>query len=187
MHIPTHLMSGWCIGNLFHLTGRQRVMCMVAASAADLDGLSIVGGLDAYQTYHHEVGHNLPFGVLVCVVLWWFSGKRFWPLVLYVVLFHLHLLMDFFGSGPWWPIYYFWPFSHWSLDNHNWSWAFHSWQNTTVAAAFLTWMIAIAVYCGRTPLEVLMPNLDRQLVDLARRFLGSPKHDQEQTAAGPQQ
>ena len=33
MHIPTHLMSGWCIASLFDLTLRERLLCMLAASA----------------------------------------------------------------------------------------------------------------------------------------------------------
>src|SRR5437016_3393863 len=39
MHIQTHIMSGWCAASLFPLTARQRLACMIAASAADLDGL----------------------------------------------------------------------------------------------------------------------------------------------------
>ena len=42
MHAPTHLMSGWCVGNLFRLTAVERVFCMIAASAADVDAVSRV-------------------------------------------------------------------------------------------------------------------------------------------------
>jgi hypothetical protein len=51
----------------------------------------VLGGWDAYQTYHHKIAH--------------------------LALFHLHLVMDFVGSGPGWGIYYFWPFSQWAADN----------------------------------------------------------------------
>ena len=103
-------MSGWCIANLFPLTSRQRLACMIAAS-----------------------------------------------------------LMDFFGSGPGWAIYYYWPFSRSAWDNRIWSWAFYSWQNITTAIVFLAWTIAIAIRAGRTPRELLMPNLDRQLVAWLRK------------------
>ena len=44
MHIPTHILSGWCIGNVLPLNGRERLFCMVAASVADFDGLGIIFG-----------------------------------------------------------------------------------------------------------------------------------------------
>ena len=172
MHCPTHLMSGWCIGNLFPLSGGQRLACMLAAAMADVDALSVVGGWDAYQIYHHKLAHNLPFGVLACAILWWFTGRRLWPFLLYLALFHLHLVMDFFGSGPGWGIYYFWPFSQWAADNWHYSWEFSSWQNSTTAGLLLLWTIGIAYFRRRTPLEVVMPNLDRQLVDLLPRRAG---------------
>ena len=45
MHIPTHILSGWICGNFIPSFGpRERFFCMVAASAPDLDGLSLLGG-----------------------------------------------------------------------------------------------------------------------------------------------
>ena len=174
MHVQTHIMSGWCVANCFPLAPRHRLMCMIAASAADLDGLSLLFGQNAYWKYHHALGHNLPFGLVLCSVLVLLSGARLLPLLLYLALFHLHLVMDFFGSGPGWPIYYFWPFSVWTPDNRQWGWDFYSWQNITIAAALLVWTIAIAIRAGRTPLEALMPRLDRQLVEwLRKRFYRS--------------
>lgn len=175
MQVPTHIMSGWCAGNLLPgLTPRQRALCMVAASIADLDGLSILGGQASYWHWHHRVCHNLPFGILSSFVLTLFSRtrSRVWFFLLYLGLFHLHLNMDVFGSGPGWGIYYFWPFSNWMFDNQNWSWQFYSWQNILIAAGFLVWTIWIAVARGRTPLETVMPNLDRQLVLWLRGVLG---------------
>ena len=162
-------MSGWCIANLFPLTARQRLGCVIAASAADFDGVGIIFGQEAYWNYHHKLGHNLAFGLILCLLLTILIRGRLLVFLLLVALFHLHLLMDFFGSGPGWAIYYFWPFSNWALDNRHWSWAFYSWQNISAAAALFVWMIAIAIRAGRTPLETLMPNLDRQLVALLRR------------------
>jgi inner membrane protein len=185
MHVPTHLMSGWCIGNLFRISARERLMCMVAASVPDLDGLSIIGGTNAYMDYHHKICHNVPFGVVACTLLWIFSGRRFGALILYLALFHLHLVMDFFGSGPGWGIFYFWPFSQWSADNWRYSWEFTSWQNTTTAAVFLLWTIAIAIVRGRTPLEVPMANLDRQLVEWFRRRVGWKERQRPSTMSTP--
>jgi hypothetical protein len=48
MHIQTHIMSGWCLGNYAKLTPRERFCCMLAASWADLDGLGMLAGPEVY-------------------------------------------------------------------------------------------------------------------------------------------
>jgi inner membrane protein len=169
MHVQTHVLSGWCLANLFPLSPRQRLGAMIAASAADLDGLGIVFGQEAYWRYHHTLGHNLLFGLVLSLILAMIAGRRVGVLFLYLNLFHLHLLMDFFGSGPGWPIAYLWPFSRQVWDNRHWSWAFYSWENISTAAVFVAWTVLIVRRKGRTPLEALMPNLDRQLVRIFRR------------------
>jgi len=171
LQIPIHIMSGWCAANLLpRLSPRQRLMSMIAASIADLDGLSILGGQQAYWHWHHRICHNLPFGILVAAVLAAVSGRTIGLFILYLALFHLHLDLDIFGSGPGWGIFYFWPFSNWMFDNTHLSWEFYSWQNITIAGVLLAWTIAIAVRDRRTPLEAIMPDLDRQLVAFFRKL-----------------
>src|SRR5438045_101828 len=106
-------MSGWCVASLFRLTPRERLFCMAAASLADVDGLSIVFGREAYWDYHHVLGHNVVFAVLVALILTAFSTHRPMAFALYVALAHLHLVLDYFGAGPNWRIYYLWPLSRW--------------------------------------------------------------------------
>ena len=43
MHVQTHLLSGWCLGNAFGLQKRGRTLAIAAAGLPDLDGLGIVG------------------------------------------------------------------------------------------------------------------------------------------------
>ena len=147
MHVQTHILSGWCAANVPSLTPRERGFAMLAATLADLDGLGIVFGEEFYFRYHHKLGHNLAFGLLLATLLTAFSRNRRKSFFLYIALFHLHLLLDYFGSGPGWPIYYLWPFSQRTLVNPN-AWEFNSWQNRVAALAFLIWTIAIAVRCG---------------------------------------
>ena len=123
---------------------------------------------DDYVKYHHVLGHNLLFGVVVSAILAVFSvhrAKAFW---LYLGLFHLHLVLDYFGSGSGWGIHYLWPFSSLEILNPD-AWNFFSWQNLCAAAGFLVWTIAIISRCGRTPLEFIMLSLDRQIVRLFQR------------------
>jgi len=164
-------MSGWCVGNCFKLSARERLFCMLAASLADLDGLGILVSKELYWDYHHKLCHNLPFALVGSIVLAVFSPSRLRSFFIYLGLFHLHLVMDYFGSGPDWEIYYLWPFSQWSVINPK-AWEFYSWQNMSFAAGFLIWTIVIAIRAGRTPLETIMPSLDTQLVDWLRRRLG---------------
>jgi hypothetical protein len=165
MHIPTHLMSGWCAANLLPLNARERLLCMIAATGADVDGLGIIFGREsaAYWDYHHKLAHNLPFALLLAGILTIFSTRRVLAFVLYLALAHLHLLMDYLGSGPNWPIDYLWPFSNWRLRNDA-AWPFYSWQNMVTALALLLWTIWIAYRRGRTPIELLAPRLDRSFV-----------------------
>ena len=184
MHVQTHIMSGWCIGSAVPgLAPRQRLFCMIAATIPDLDGLSLLAGQNAYFQYHHRLCHNLPFAILSCGVMAALAWRRSWRgplfLALLLALFHLHLVLDIVGSGPGWNIYYFWPFSNYAIDNRPWSWEFDSWQNRTAAGLFAGWMLLIAVFQSRTPLEALMPSLDRQLVQLLRKWFGLNRQKQQ--------
>jgi len=171
MHVQTHIMSGWCIGNWLTLTPRERLCSMIATSVADLDGLGILFGQEAYWNYHHKLGHNLAFAVLLSLVLAAFSTRWFFAFVLYLGFTHLHLLLDYFGSGPGWPLYYLWPFSYYTFENRS-AWEFYSWQNITTAAVLFVITLFVAIRGGRTPLEVIMPHLDQELVRWLRRRFG---------------
>jgi hypothetical protein len=105
MHIPTHILSGWCVANCVPLTPRERLFCMIAASIPDIDGCGIVAGQEWYWRFHHYLGHNIFFGLFVAGLLALASPNRWLAFAAYLFVFHLHLMMDFFGSGPGWRIY----------------------------------------------------------------------------------
>ena len=163
MHIQTHVLSGWCVGNLLPLTARERLFCMIAAAAQDVDGLGILFSEELYWDYHHKLGHCAAFGVFLSLALTAFSTHRLLAFVTYLALFHLHLALDYLGSGPSWPLYYFWPVSDAEWLNPR-AWPFFSWQNIGSAFAMVGWTVLIAVRQRRTPLELLMPSLDRKAV-----------------------
>jgi hypothetical protein len=171
LHIPTHILSGWCIGNCFSLTPRERLLCMVAASVSDLDGFGWFVSRDMYWRYHHVLGHGLAVGVAFSLVAAWFSSHRVKAFWVYLSLFHLHLLMDFFGSGIGWPIYYWWPFNQRAYITH-YAWSLTSWQNYLAFGVLLIWTYIILRTKRRSPLELLAPRLDRVLVK--QRAGGTP-------------
>jgi len=163
MHIQTHVLSGWCVGNLLPLTARERMFCMIAAAAQDLDGLGIILSEELYWDYHHKLGHCALFGVVASLLLTAFSTHRVLAFPTYFSLFHLHLVLDYLGSGPGWPLYYWWPFSEAEWLNPR-AWPFFSWQNIATAFGMVGWTIWIAIRHERTPLERLMPSLDEKAV-----------------------
>ncbi|MEN8127450.1 MAG: metal-dependent hydrolase [Planctomycetota bacterium] len=166
MHVQTHLLSGWCLGNLFGLGKRGRSLAVLAAGLPDIDGLGIIFGPVAYWRYHHVICHNLLFGIFLCTILTFFSEQKKRAFTAFFVIFHLHLVMDSFGSGEDWVIYYLWPFIKQPVENP-YVWSFFSWQNITTAIIFVLWMIGLVFYAKRTFLEWVMPKLDRQIVELA--------------------
>ena len=163
MHIQTHVLSGWCVANLLDLAPRERALAMVAATAADLDGLGLLVSLEAYGEYHHVLAHNILFGLFLSALLTVFSPHRVKAFLLYLALFHLHLVLDLFGSGPGWGVCYLWPFRDTEFRTRQ-AWAFVSWQNFLAVCVFLSWTIVIVVRKGRTPLEAIWPSLDRKIV-----------------------
>lgn len=146
---------------------------MIAAAAPDVDGLGRIVSIDAYWKYHHVLGHNLLFCAVVAAAFAAFSTHRFKAGILYMALGHLHLLMDYFGSGPGWGIAYLWPFSSRQFKTHL-AWEFFSWQNLTVAAILLLWTLLIALRLGRTPIETITPDLDKRLTARLRRNAENP-------------
>lgn len=163
MHLPTHILSGWCAASLFRLSPRERLFCMVAATGADLDGISFLFGQNAYWNWHHVAGHNILFAGLLAAVLVLFSQHRLKTLPIYSLLTHLHLLMDYFGSGVGWPIYYLWPLYSLKIQNPA-AWEFLSWQNMLALAALLGWTWRIASRHSRTPFELIAPDVDRRVL-----------------------
>jgi hypothetical protein len=172
MHIPTHILSGWCVGNLLPFTPRERVFCMVAAAVADVDGLGRIVSEAAYWDYHHRLGHNIFFATIVAGVMAAGSARqrRGIACVAYLALAHVHLVLDYFGSGPGWPLHYFWPASDVGIVNPR-PWSFFSWQNLSAAFALIAWTLVIACRQGRTPVETLTPRLDREFVARIRRWV----------------
>lgn len=163
MHIPTHILSGWCLAGLLPLNKRERLFCMLAASLQDVDGLGIVMSEELYWNYHHYAGHNIFFGLLMSVGFTAFSSRRTLAFFTYLTCFHLHLLMDYVGSGPGWMIHYFWPAHDYGIKTDI-GWPLDSWQNRVAFALLLLMTIAIGFWKRITPLELLAPRLDRKLV-----------------------
>ncbi len=151
---------------------RDRVVVTLAGVLPDLDGLGIVFGPEVYARFHHQLSHGYlaagVFGLLAALL----GRRKGRTALLALATFHLHLLCDLAGSGPDWPIYYFWPTS---MREWMWSgqWDLASWQNGVIGVIASVLCLATAFRWRRTVVELFSLKADAEVVRaLWRRFAG---------------
>jgi hypothetical protein len=165
-----HAELSWlCSQPLVHR--RDRILVTVAGVLPDLDGLAILGGLDAYGRWHHRLTHGAIAAVLTVVLCSTLSQQRFKTPLLGAITFHLHLLCDLVGSGPGWAIWYLWPFR---MDEWYWAgqWDLGSWQNGLIGMIATALCLLGAVWWRRTIVEVFSVRADQRVTAALRSRLG---------------
>src|SRR5919108_3088545 len=89
-----------------------------------------------YSEYHHLLGHNIGFGLLLALIGFTLSVRRWTTAGLVLVSFHLHLLSELLGSrspdGYHWSIPYLLPFSKALQLSWGGQWELNAWQNFVV-------------------------------------------------------
>lgn len=162
----THALIGWAIAHVGPTDRTTRLWCVIASVIPDVDGLGLLLGpqTGAYERFHHALAHNLVFGAFVTVVAARWLGRRPLPLLLVFLAFASHLIGDYFGSGPGWPLWPYWPLSDREYLNAR-AWPFVSWQNNVVGFTMVAIGLLIAFHRGRTPLEFVHEGLERSVVD----------------------
>lgn len=188
----THFLMGWAVaGAVPSLTKRERAFVTWAGVIPDIDGLGIVAEkltehsahpLNWWSEYHHVLGHNLGFALVVSAVAAIFATHRLTTTLLVFASFHLHLLADLVGArgpdGDRWPIPYLLPFSNqWQLT---WSgqWALNAWPNFVITGFLIALAMVLAWRRGFSPLELFSQKADRVFVQTLRaRFAGSKRAD----------
>ncbi len=157
-------------------------MIAVAGVAPDLDGLGIVAEVLTrnsahpllwWSEYHHVLGHNLGFGLLLTAIAFLLAVRRWLTAGLVLLSFHLHLLFDLVGSrgpdGYQWPIPYLLPFSNaWQLTWRG-QWELNAWPNFVVTGAALSVVFVLAWKRGNSPLEVVSASANKSFVEALRR------------------
>lgn len=160
---------------------RDRVLVVCAGLAPDLDGLTLLAGEEWYGRYHHVLFHGYVGALITTAVCAALARQRAWVAGLSLAAFHLHLLCDLAGSGPGWPIHYWWPNSmrEWFWQGQ---WDLASWQNSLIGLAATLACLACALPLRRTFVEVFSARWDVEVVrTLRRRFLG----EKDSPASGP--
>ena len=143
----THFLTGWVVANTTTLDGRGRTIVTLAAVAPDVDGLGIVPEFITrhsqhpllwFSQYHHAL-HTIWFAILVSIVAFFVSGRKWLPAGLAFFAFHVHLLEDIVGSrgpdGYVWPIPYLFPFSERWIWTWQGQWGLNAWPNIAITLA----------------------------------------------------
>ncbi len=156
---------------------RDRVLVTLAGVLPDLDGLTIFGGNELYGQWHHVLTHGFVSALLISASLAALAKRKFAVFALGLAAFHLHLVCDLLGSGPGWPLFYFWP-----LNREQWFWSgqwdLASWQNGVIGLGATLAVLACALPFGRTVVELFSLKVDAQVVStLRRRFARKPPGD----------
>ncbi len=179
----THYLLSWIVANSARLERKERAMVTLAGVAPDLDGLGIVPEwltrnsahpLHWFSEYHHTLGHNLGFALVVAGVSCWAAtgGVKVKTTLLALASFHLHLLCDLAGArgpeGEQWAIPYLAPFSQtWQWSWHG-QWALNAWPNFAITAAALAAVFYLAWKRGFSPLEMFSRKADALFVATLR-------------------
>lgn len=182
MNPITHFLIGWTVANIDdQLTRRERAIITLAGVAPDIDGFGIITELltrDSdhpllwWSEYHHVLGHNLGFGLLVTSMSFLLATRRWKTAFLAFLSFHLHLLGDLIGArgpdGYQWPIPYLLPFSgvwQWTWQGQ---WEFNAWPNFVITGVVLIITFYLAWKRGYSPLEMISTSADKAFVKTLR-------------------
>ncbi len=174
----THFLVSWALAGTSRVGKRERAAIALAGVAPDLDGLGIVPELLTrgsshpllwFSDYHHVLGHNLLFAIIVTLAGFLFARSLRWKTAfLAFVSFHLHLLCDVVGArgpdGYQWPIPYLIPFTHGLDISWHGQWALNAWQNFVITGLGMMTMFTIARNRGYSPLEMVSKRADAAFV-----------------------
>jgi LexA-binding, inner membrane-associated putative hydrolase len=163
------------------LSRRDRALITWASVVPDLDGLGIIAEkltqnsshpLPWWSEYHHVLGHNLGFALVIVSAAAIFARQKAKTSLLVLVSFHLHLFADLIGArgpdGEQWPIPYLLPFSHRTPWTWHGQWALNAWPNIVVTATLIGVALLLARQRGFSPLELFSAKADAAFVSALR-------------------
>jgi hypothetical protein len=179
----THFFMGWTVANCApSLTKRERAFVTWASVVPDADGLGIVAEwatrnsyhpLNWWSEYHHVLGHNLGFALLVTAAAAIFAQHRIKTALLVFLSFHLHLIGDLLGArgpdGDQWPVPYLLPFSRHPQLTWSGQWALNAWPNFVITAVLIGIAFWFARRRGFSPLEIFSAKADALVVETLRK------------------
>jgi hypothetical protein len=187
MNPASHFLISWSVANTADIPRRDRALVTLCGVIPDIDGVGIIAELLTentttpliwYSKYHHVLGHNLGWGLILVAAVFLLSIRRWMSAFLAFGAFHLHLLGDLIGSrgpdGYQWPIPYFFPFSaNWTLTWQG-QWELNAWPNILATLLVFGITLFLAWKRGHSPLEMISLRADTALVAGLRQRFGEP-------------
>ena len=189
----TYLLASWIIAAKTTDNPRDCRLVTLAGILPDVDGLGLfvdfvtevlgVKQTHLYGEYHHYLLHGALGSILITALVTCFARHRLRVALLALLVFHLHLVLDFVGSrGPspadLWPIYYLGPFTQNPMWVCKGQLRLDGWFNRYFSAALFLWSLWLAVTLGHSLLGVFSQRADRVFIgvlpkwhhDLAKRL-----------------
>jgi hypothetical protein len=187
MNPGSHFLMSWTVANAASVTRRDRVLVTLSGVVPDIDGAGIFAELLTkntstplfwYGEFHHVLGHNVGFSLVLATAVVLIGNRRSMTGFLALLAFHLHLLGDLVGSrgpdGYQWPIPYLLPFStDWNLT-WQYQWELNAWPNILVTLLLLGVTLYLSWKRGHSPLELVSQEADSAFVSGLRRKFGEP-------------
>jgi hypothetical protein len=184
----THFLASWTVASIPRLESRDRIIITLAGISPDVDGVGLVVELATEHTqqpllwwskYHHVIGHNLIFGIVISLTAAAIAKRRLLTAALVLFVFHLHLFCDLIGSrgpeGYQWPIPYFYPFLQNIALSWSGQWALNAWPNILFTIILMMITFYLAWKKGFSPLEIISKRANRVFVDTFRQRFGKPQ------------
>lgn len=194
MNPVTHALISWGLANAGKLEKKDRILVTAAGIIPDIDGLGIIGDFfsqqpdqtfDLWSRYHHTLGHNLLFSLIVTLAAFGLSARKKASSLLVFFAFQLHLFCDIIGArgpdGCQWPIPYLWPFSDRLQLMWSGQWALNAWPNIAVTLVMIGLTLYLAWNKGFSIIGIFSEKADQALVFSLRNRFGQPSE-----AAGDQ-
>jgi inner membrane protein len=178
----THFIVGWTVANSVPcLSKRERAFVTWASVVPDIDGLGIIAEwmtrnsihpLNWWSDYHHVLGHNIGFALVVSSIAAMFAKQKVITTLLVFISVHLHLIGDLIGArGPdgfQWPIPYLLPFTKQPELVWSGQWELNAWPNVLITALLLIATIMLARQRGFSPLETFSAKADATFIRVLR-------------------
>lgn len=178
----THFFIGWLVASPRKLDSRERALIAFAGVVPDLDGIGIIAEILTknsstpllwWSEYHHILGHNIGFALIVTLVSLIFSTNCLLTATLTFISFHLHLLGDLVGSrgpdGYQWPLPYLLPFSDSLQMTWEGQWALNAWQNFLITGIAMFLIFFLAHKRGYSIVGIFSKSADKAFVDTLRK------------------
>ncbi len=162
-----HLQYGWWFAHWRRFDRRERAAIALAGAACDLDGLSLLGGGQAYYRYHHILFHNVGSLIALTAIAGLFFWRKPWAWLLVAFSFGMHVVEDYFtipwNMQPWRPF----AGTVVNLGQHVPASLVQYGFQTAAMIGIVSVTVWIYVRYKRTPLEIISPALDRLILNYA--------------------